>query len=115
MQSIVTQIKLIHLNVWDRFFLVVFVSLVLWLFASGMTVLTFGGIVLIFGAFLTYKGQIYLAVGSYLMADFCWVYNAWTQDDMRGVVIIGIGILFGILASVKMQLGHMEKDLLRRD
>ncbi len=114
MKDVFNQAKSIQLNLWDKLFLTGFTLIVLYLFIGGMTVLTFGGIVLIYGAFLTYKGQIYLSVGTYLMADFCWVYNAWGQADFRGVLFIAIGIVFGVLATAKMKMGHMERDLLKR-
>lgn len=113
MRDIITQFRLIKLNIWDKLFLIGFTAIVIWLFINGMSVLTLGGIVLIYGAFLTYKGQIFLSVGSYIAADICWVWNAWQHDDSQGVIFISIGIVFGILATYKMKKGHMEKDLLK--
>lgn len=114
-ESLKSQTRSIILNIWDKIFLFSFTMVVILLFYNGMSVLTFGGIVLIYGAFLTYKGQIFLAVFSYLAADFCWVWNAWQLNDIQGVVFINLGIVFGLLASFKMGTGKMEKDLLKKD
>lgn len=70
-----------------------------------------GGILLNVGAFLTYRGRIFEAVWAYLVADLCWVAMAWERDDRWGVLFIGVGILFGLLAFRRMQRGEMEKSL----
>jgi len=114
MQDILKQIKLIHLNLWDKIFLSIMIFVTILLFYNDITALTIGGLILIYGAFLTYKGQIYLSVGTYLIADACWVYNAWENNDLKGVLMISIGIFFGILSTIKMRLGHMEKDLIKK-
>lgn len=114
MKDVAQQLKTIQLNLWDKLFLMGLTLLTIWLFVGGMSILTFGGLVLIYGAFLTYKGQIYLSAFTYLTADFCWVYNAWGHDDFKGVVFISVGIVFGMLATYKMKNGYMEKDLLKR-
>ena len=105
---------MVNLNVFDKLFLVCMFSVTVGMLYIGATILTFGGIVLICGAFLTYKGQIYLATFTYLIADFCWVYNAWGTSDFKGVVFITAGIIFGMLATYKMKKGYMEKDLVKR-
>lgn len=114
MQGIIDQTKSMHLNKLDKMFLTIFSIVTVYLFFTGITVLTIGGLVLIYGAFLTYKGQIYLSVGTYLIADACWVYNAWENDDLKGVLMISVGIFFGILSTIKMRMGHMEKDLIKK-
>ncbi|MBD3801581.1 MAG: hypothetical protein IE886_09165 [Campylobacterales bacterium] len=70
-----------------------------------------GGILLNVGAFLTYKGRIFQAVWVYLLADLCWVAMAWQRGDMWGILSIAVGIVFGVLAFLKMQRGDMEKSL----
>ena len=111
--DIITQFRSIELNVWDKLVIIGFTILTTVLFYQGITALTLGGIILISGSFLTYKGQIFLSVGSYITADFCWIYNAWTQDDWKGMIFISIGIIFGIIATFKMGTGKMKKDLLK--
>ena len=115
MKSIINQFKLITLTIWDKLFLIIFTIIVGLLFTKGMTIITFGGIVLIYGAFLTYKGQVLLSVGSYLFADLCWLSNAFMRDDIQGVIFISIGIIFGLLATWKMSSGHYEKDVLKKN
>lgn len=72
-----------------------------------------GGILLNIGAFLTFKGKIYEAVGVYLFADMCWIVMAYERDDFFGVVSIVIGVIFGLLAFLKMQRGKMNKSINR--
>jgi len=115
MNDILKQLKTINLNIFDKLFLGFFTTLVIYMIITGMSVLTIGGIVLIYGAFLTYKGQIFIATGSYLAADFCWILNAWASADIQGVAFIGTGIFFGIIATYKMKSGHMNKDLLKNN
>jgi len=109
--DIIRQFKTIKLNIWDRLFLIIFTCYMIYLIILGMSILTFGGIVLIYGAFLTYKGQIFLSAGCYILADLSWVSNAYYSHDIQGVIFITIGILFGIVATIKMQTGKMQKDL----
>ena len=70
-----------------------------------------GGILLNFGAFLTYKGKIYESVIIYLFADLCWISMAYQKNDYWGVLFILIGVMFGFLAFKKMQSGKMQKNL----
>lgn len=70
-----------------------------------------GGLLLNIGAFLTFKGKIYEAVGVYLFADMCWIVMAYERDDFFGVVSIVIGVIFGLLAFFKMQSGRMNKSI----
>jgi len=74
-----------------------------------------GGVLLNIGAYLTYKGKIYQAVFVYLFADFCWIIMAYEREDIWGVISITIGVIFGVLAFVKMQNGAMNKSLNEED
>jgi len=114
LNNIKTQFSLIQLHALDKLFLVIFGFIVGWVLYDGLTALTFGGVLLIYSSFLTYKGQIFLAVGSYIMADLCWIYNAWSHGDYKGMFFISIGIVFGIFATYKMNAGTMERDLLKK-
>lgn len=113
--DIVAQLKTIQMNLFDKAFILFFTICVLWLIYNGVSVLTIGGIVLIYGAFLTYKGQIFLATASYIFADICWISNALVSHDIQGAIFIGLGIFFGILATYKMKSGRMKKDLLKNE
>ena len=70
-----------------------------------------GGLLLNIGAFLTFKGKIYEAVGIYLFADACWIIMAYERDDYWGVASILVGVTFGFLAFLKMQSGKMNKSI----
>ena len=74
-----------------------------------------GGLLLNIGAFLTFKGKIYEAVGAYLFADICWIYMAYERDDMWGVSSIVIGVSFGFLAFMKMKSGKMSKSIRKEE
>lgn len=70
-----------------------------------------GGILLNIGAYLTYKGLIFRAVIVYLVADLCWVLMAWEREEWIGMFFIVTGVVFGLLAFVKMRSGEMDKEL----
>ena len=70
-----------------------------------------GGVFLNIGAFLVYKGRIYESVIIFLLADLCWVIMAYEKNDYLGVFFILVGVLFGLLAFIKMQTGKMQKNL----
>ena len=76
-----------------------------------MTALTAGGLIIIGGSFFTYKGKILVAVVWYLIADICWILNAITNNDIHGTFFITIGIVFGAIATFKMNNGKMESEL----
>ncbi len=112
--DIKNQFSLIQLNTLDKLFLVIFTIVTIGVLSQGLTALSIGGVLLIYSSFLTYKGQIFLSVGTYIMADLCWIYNAWSHNDLAGVAFISIGIVFGIFATYKMSTSVMEKDLLKK-
>ena len=74
-----------------------------------------GGILLNFGAYLTYKGEIYKSVIIYLLADLCWIIMAYEKSDYLGALFIAIGVIFGGLAFKKMQSGKMQKNLIKEE
>ena len=76
-----------------------------------MSFAVIGGLLLNIGAFLTFKGKIYEAVGVYLFADICWIVMAYERDDFWGVLSICVGVTFGLLAFLKMQSGKMNKSI----
>ncbi len=78
-----------------------------------MSFAVLGGLLLNLGAFLTFKGKIYEAVGVYLFADICWIVMAYERDDYKGVASILVGVSFGLLAFLKMQSGKMNKSINR--
>ncbi len=70
-----------------------------------------GGLLLNIGAYLTFKGKIYEAVGIYLFADICWIVMAYERNDYWGVASIFVGVILGLLAFLKMQSGKMNKSI----
>lgn len=75
------------------------------------TVSTLGGILLCIGAFLSFKGQVYWAVASYLIADVCWIVLTLRAEDWQGLAFTIVGTLLGAAGFVKMHIGMMRKDL----
>lgn len=74
---------------------------------------TLGGIFLIIGAYLTSRGDIFKSVGVYVIADFCWIVNAWLLGDIWGIVFIILGVSFGLLAFFRMHKGTYNKRISR--
>jgi hypothetical protein len=70
-----------------------------------------GGILLNIGAFLMFRGLAFQAIIVYIFADICWVIMAIQRDDYFGSVFITIGMIFGLLAYLKMRSGKMHKNL----
>lgn len=70
-----------------------------------------GGVFLIIGAYYVYKGNILYSVRLYFIADCMWVIIAIQSGDIFGGCVIIIGMLFGLLAFLKMNFGVMRKNL----
>lgn len=108
-----SRFKKIDITVVDLWFFLITAVFFVWLFwSSGVTIIALGGVVLIYSSWLTYKGQIYLALGSYLVADVCWVLNSVVAGDMVGATLIIIGIILGLLTAYKMNTDVFNKDVL---
>lgn len=102
--------KTLVLDYFDIIFLIGFLILIIYLIPQ-MSVLTFGGLILILGAWLVYKGEIFLSMFAYIAADISWIINAFNNHDIQAVVFIGLGITFGVMATFKMQIGQFTKNL----
>lgn len=72
---------------------------------------TIGGLILIFGAYLNYKGKAFYSIITYFIADFVWVFLSFSAKDYIGSILILIGMIFGILVFFKMKRGEFVKDL----
>lgn len=81
------------------------------LMISNFSILSLGGILLIIGSYLTYKGYIFLSVFIFIFADICWTSNAVQNGDIQGFIFVSIGTLLGIFGMVKMNNGTMNKNL----
>jgi len=110
--QIFEQIKSIQLNTFDKVAVIVYLMVFFgYLIVGALTILTVGGLILIGGAFFTYKGKILTSVAWFILADFCWVANAITIGDIQGGIFVSVGVLFGMLATYKMHSGHMGNEL----
>jgi len=74
---------------------------------------TIGGIFLIIGAFFTYFGNIYYAIGAYFLADICWVVIAFSTGDFIGGFMVLIGMILGLIVFLKMHYGKFHKTIIK--
>lgn len=110
------QLKTINLNKFDKISIIIYFTIVIgYIITNQLTILTIGGLLLMVGAFFTYKGKIFIAVIWYLLADTCWIINAILINDLQGAIFVAIGIVFGAIASIKMKRGNMESELKHKD
>jgi hypothetical protein len=70
-----------------------------------------GGLILILGAYFTYKGDIFKSVMTYLVADMIWVSMAFSVGNIVGACLILFGAGLGVLAFMKMQKGEYRKTI----
>lgn len=70
---------------------------------------TIGGLLMILGAFFTFKGEIFKSVTTYLTADVIWIAIALKHDDITGAVFITLGFILGFGAFIKMNSGKLRK------
>jgi len=101
------------LNVFDLFFIPTYGLMCVFLLYVSSSVLTFGGVLLILGAWFIYKGEVFIATFIYMVADVMWVINAYKYNDFQGMFFILVGMSLGIVATFKMQFGKMSKSLNR--
>lgn len=72
-----------------------------------------GGIFLIIGAFLLYKGFAFYSIIAYFFADLCWLSIALINHAWIGSFSIFIGIIFSIGTWFKMNKGVFKKTLFK--
>ncbi|MGE8450999.1 MAG: hypothetical protein ACN6OP_10365 [Pseudomonadales bacterium] len=72
---------------------------------------TIGGVLLVLGASMTMMGNVYRAVLLYIVADFCWLYMAYTAGNTWGLVTVTAGTIMGFIAFLKMHRGHFLKSI----
>ena len=76
-----------------------------------MSVATIGGILLIIASWFTYRGNIYLSIILYFIADICWFIIALNSGDILGSVLVLIGMILGFCVFLKMNRGIFVKSL----
>ena len=76
-----------------------------------MTPTSIGGLLLIVGAFFTFRGEMSKAIWIYTIADFCWILAAIATGDVFAIITVSIGGILGIAALYRMQIGKMRKTL----
>lgn len=97
----------------SKIFFIIALGVIL-LTSNFVSILTVGGILLVFGASYVYVGNIFYSVITYAIGDICWLYNAYEHDDFVGVISISFGIIVGILVTNKMRIGKFRKSI-RKD
>lgn len=73
-----------------------------------------GGIFLIVGAFLLYKGKAFYSLIAYFFADLCWLAISYFNNATFGTISILVGIVFSVGVSLKMINGTFHKDLKKK-
>lgn len=76
-----------------------------------MSSATIGGILLIVGAWFTYRGNIYLSIILYFAADCCWLSIALSTGDYFGSALVTLGMILGVGVFIKMNTGIFVKNL----
>jgi len=79
-----------------------------------LSVLTTGGLLLMFGAVYIYIGNIFFSTIVYTIADVCWLVNAHQNDDTLGAISVTVGIVVGVIVANKMRRGTFKKSI-RKD
>jgi len=76
-----------------------------------LTPATLGGVMLIIGAFLMYKGQAMYSILTYFFADTMWAWMSWEKGDTFGFSLVILGMIFGFGVFLKMHTGIFVKNL----
>lgn len=110
------QLMSVKLNTLDKIAIGIYIAaFAVMMIIGNLGVLTVGGMILIGGAFFVYKGKIFVSVMWYLIADFCWVINAYYADDIQGAIFVTVGVILSLIATVKMHTGKMESELAHKE
>ena len=66
---------------------------------------------MIFGAYMTYKGNIFYSIVTYFFGDICWLINSYLLENYIGTILIFTGTILGVLAYFKISNGKMYKTI----
>jgi len=70
-----------------------------------------GGIFLVLGAFVLYKGNALYSMALYFLADLCWLLMSVKDANTFGTISILIGIIFSTGVMFKMNTGTFHTNL----
>ena len=76
-----------------------------------LSVISFGGLMLILGAKYMNVGNIFNSTICYVIADLCWSVNAFNNNDIFGAIAVNLGIIIGLRVLYKMNKGMFVKSL----
>jgi len=70
-----------------------------------------GGVFLVAGALFLARGNVYLSVATYFVADICWVLMAISQRAWVSAATIVFGMLCGVYVWFKINRGEFHRSL----
>jgi len=70
-----------------------------------------GGLFMICASYAMYRGNAYLSIILFSIADICWVVQSIISGNIFGSVVIGVAIIFGVLTFLRMRQGTFNKTL----
>lgn len=77
------------------------------------SVLTIGGLLLMFGAWYVASGNVFYSIIVYTLADVCWLINAYISGDIFAAVTVSVGIGTGLYVTYRMSQGTFRKSILK--
>jgi len=76
-----------------------------------LSIISIGGLMLIFGAKYMNLGNVFYSTIYYIGADLCWSINAFNSNDYFGAFTVNLGILVGLSVLYRMNKGSFVKSL----
>jgi len=70
-----------------------------------------GGVFLVAGALFLARGNVYLSVTTYFIADICWVLMTISQRAWVSAATIAFGMLCGVYVWFKINRGEFRRSL----
>lgn len=72
-----------------------------------------GGLMLILGNYLVFKGKVYQSIKVFLLADFAWLWLAIASGNIFGIVTVAVGVVLSFFAFWKMHTGVYNKTIIK--
>ena len=85
----------------------------LYFYYSSVSILTIGGLYLMFGAWYVATGNVYYSIIVYTLADVCWLINTYNSNDLFAAITVSVGIATGLYVTYRMRQGTFRKSILR--